>query len=94
MQKSNGAVSSVMFYNPENSRGWVAEAVYSNAPAFKLLKKMYNDPEAPGQSDIGIRKLLYTTVLNLRPRRVLEIGCHIGSAAIVMGAALRRNGWF
>jgi predicted O-methyltransferase YrrM len=77
-----------MFYNPENSRGWIVETVYANDPASKILDQMHNDPEAPGESDIGIRNLLYTMILNLRPRRVLEIGCHIGSGAIVIGAAL------
>jgi predicted O-methyltransferase YrrM len=34
---------------------------------------------------------LYSHVLSLRPRAVLEVGTHIGAAAVVIGSALKRN---
>ena len=83
-----------MFYNPEPSRGWIVEAIYDNdRRTRRTLACMQKDPEAPGESDVGIRNLIYTMVLNLRPRIVLEIGCHIGNGAVVIGSALRKNGY-
>jgi predicted O-methyltransferase YrrM len=53
---------------------------------------MWNDrPQTIGHSDICIRNLIYTMVMNTRPRRVLEIGTHIGSCAVVIAAGLKRN---
>jgi len=54
---------------------------------------MAADPDAPGFSDIGIRNLLYTLTLSLKPSAVLEIGTHIGHGAVVIGEALRLNGF-
>lgn len=76
------------------ARGWAVEAVFdSDKRLCGVLEKMHADPEAPGESDIGVRNLLYTMILNTRPRMVLEIGCHIGTGAVVIGSALRRNGY-
>lgn len=83
-----------MFYLPESDRGWVVEPIYGESALVKqTLDRMAAHPESPGHSDIGVRNLIYTTIVNLRPRRVLEIGCHIGSGAVVIGAALRKNNY-
>jgi predicted O-methyltransferase YrrM len=47
--------------------------------------------EAPGHSDVGIQNLLSALCLSLKPRRVLEIGGHIGFGALTIGSALRTN---
>ncbi|MDB5685391.1 MAG: hypothetical protein JWM75_3089 [Sphingomonas bacterium] len=82
-----------MFYQPEDGRGWVVLAAYHEETLLRVLDEMMDDPESAGFSDIGIRNILYTEVLNTRPRRVLEIGTHIGTGAVVMGTALQRNGY-
>ena len=56
-----------------------------------LLDEMGMHPECPGESSWGTRNMLFTTILSMRPKVVVEIGSHIGSGAVVMGAALRAN---
>lgn len=84
-------------YNPESSRGWVVAAAYNGTLArwrvSRTLRRMAKHPEAPGNSDVGVQNLLYTLALSLRPRRVLEIGTHIGTGAVVIGHALKTNGY-
>jgi predicted O-methyltransferase YrrM len=83
-----------MFYKPEPSRGWdVLPAYDGDATLMRVLSMMMKDAEAPGHSDVGIQNLLYSEILNSRPRRVLEIGTHIGTASVIMGRALARNGY-
>jgi predicted O-methyltransferase YrrM len=83
-----------MLFEPEPDRRWEVAPVYDSDPvAYSVLLEMQDHPDAQGQSDVGVRNLVYTTCINMRPRRVLEIGGHIGSAAIVIGSALRRNGY-
>lgn len=80
------------FYTPETGRGWVVEPIYTQDDLVSdRLALMAASADASGHSDIGARNLIYTTVVNLRPRRVLEIGTHIGSCSLVIGAALRLN---
>ncbi|MFN8542835.1 MAG: class I SAM-dependent methyltransferase [Candidatus Binatia bacterium] len=57
------------------------------------LRSLEADPDAPGFSDVGLRNLVFTHVLNLRPEAVLEIGSHIGTASVVIGQALKLNGF-
>jgi predicted O-methyltransferase YrrM len=57
------------------------------------LDAMSRDPENPGLSDVGVRNLIYALCLSLRPRRVLEIGGHIGVGCVSLGAALQTNGY-
>ncbi|MBV9376331.1 MAG: class I SAM-dependent methyltransferase, partial [Alphaproteobacteria bacterium] len=52
---------------------------------------MAADPEAKGHSDTGVQNLVYMLCASLRPRRVLEIGTHIGTAAVIIGHALKAN---
>lgn len=84
-------------YNPESSRGWVVGSVFDSAfqtwRVSRTLKKMAADPESAGNSDKGVQNLVFTLALNLRPRRVLEVGTHIGTGAVIVGHALKRNGY-
>src|SRR2546423_3071458 len=54
-----------------------------------LLNEMEHHHEAAGKSSWGTRNILHAFILSLRPNAVLEIGAHIGSASVVMGAALK-----
>jgi predicted O-methyltransferase YrrM len=56
-----------------------------------LIDEMEGHPEAAGKSSWGTRNVLQAFILSMRPKTVLEIGAHIGSASIVMGAALKAN---
>src|SRR5260370_15018475 len=38
----------------------------------------------------GDRRAIYSVILNLKPRRVLEIGTHLGASTIHIAAALKR----
>jgi predicted O-methyltransferase YrrM len=82
-------------YHPENSRGWIVASIFdgtlSSRRVSRTLKKMVADPEAKGHSDIGVQNLMYMLSVSLRPRRVLEIGTHIGMAAVIIGHALKAN---
>ena len=82
-------------YTPESGRGWVVDAIYGGTLArwrvSRTLRKMEKHPEASGQSDVGVQNLLYALTISLRPRRVLEIGTHIGTVSVVVGHALKSN---
>src|SRR3569832_19880 len=87
-------------YDPEKlpkERGWFVESVFQPlafSPAYvSTLSEMSRDPEAPGHSDVGVRNLLFSLILSLRPQAALEVGGHIGLATLVMGEALRINGY-
>lgn len=77
-----------------DARGWVVEA---SSDGDSRLTRVHGVMEAddirPGFSDVGTHNLLSTLTLNLRPRRVLEIGTHIGTATVVIASALRTNGY-
>ena len=86
--------------DPKNipiERGWAVLPVFENpsyGPDFlNALKQIDADPKSPGLSDVGMRNLLFTHALNLRPQTVLEIGTHIGAATVVMAQALKLNGF-
>ena len=67
-------------------REWLISPVYTQDPiATKVLQSIAAREEAPGHLDIGTLNTLYTFIVNLRPRRVLEVGTH-------NGFALRLNG--
>jgi len=57
-----------------------------------LLDEMHRHDESSGKSSWGTRNILHAFVLSLQPKAVLEIGAHIGSASIVMAAALKAAG--
>lgn len=78
-----------------DSRGWgvlpAFEPLQFSSSYVATLQEIACDPECPGHSDVGIRNLIFSLVLSLKPDAVLEIGGHIGSAAVVIGEALRLN---
>lgn len=82
-------------YHPENSRGWIVGSTFDGSLSSwrirRTLKKMAADPEAKGHSDKGVQNLIFTLAVSLRPRRVLEIGTHIGMGAVIIGHALKAN---
>lgn len=57
----------------------------------KLLAKMELNPLSKGRSDVCIRNLLFTLAINCRPKAILEVGSHIGAAALVLGRACEIN---
>jgi predicted O-methyltransferase YrrM len=76
-------------------RGWAVIPSFSpgmHVPS-ELLEEMERHPEAAGKSSWGTRNMLFALILSMRPKTVLEIGAHIGSAAVVMGSALKANGF-
>lgn len=94
------------FYNPESQRGWAVASIcgaqirgvglrgaLARWRVARTLRRMAHHPEAPGNSDIGVQNLLFALAVSLRPRRVLEIGAHIGTGAVVIGHALTANGY-
>lgn len=58
-----------------------------------LFEKMQAHPALPGESAWGTRNLLHAFILATRPATVLEVGSHIGSASVVIGSALKANGF-
>jgi predicted O-methyltransferase YrrM len=84
-------------YNPENSRGWIVGAIVNGSlnswRVNRTLKRMASDPEAEGHSDVGVQNLIFSLAVSLRPRRVLEVGTHIGMGAVIIGHALKRNAY-
>ena len=56
-----------------------------------IYDEMESHPESPGKSSRGTRNLLYSIILSMRPKTILEIGAHIGCASVVMGSALKAN---
>lgn len=81
----------------DQKRGWEVLASFEPinfSPAYlSALQNITNDSDCPGHSDVGVRNLLFSLILSLKPEAVLEVGGHIGSAALVMGEALRLNGF-
>jgi predicted O-methyltransferase YrrM len=77
------------------ARGWDVRAGFAGDAALPrdLLENMTAHPEAPGESAWGTRNVLHAFILAMRPKTVLEIGAHIGSASVVIGTALRYNGF-
>ncbi|KJK25733.1 hypothetical protein UB46_03515 [Burkholderiaceae bacterium 16] len=79
--------------NDYDARGWDVLPVYSSWLPDGLENEMKAHPEAAGESAVGTRNLLFSLILSMRPKSILEIGAHIGSGSVVMGAALRANGF-
>jgi len=79
------------------SRGWNVLGAFERLDFsdgyIETLSRITDDDVSPGHSDVGIRNLLFTMVLSNRPEHVLEVGAHIGTASIVLGEALRLNGF-
>lgn len=77
------------------ARGWHVLPSFDGAGMLKpgLFGKMQEHPLLPGESAWGTRNLLHALILGTRPKTVLEVGSHIGSAAVVIGSALKANGF-
>jgi predicted O-methyltransferase YrrM len=77
------------------ARGWAVVPAYIGERFLSqaLLDEMGAHPECPGESSWGTRNMLFSTILSMRPKVIVEIGSHIGSGTVVMGAALRANGF-
>ncbi len=56
-----------------------------------VLAQMEKNPLSKGRSDVCIRNLLFTLAINCRPKAILEVGSHIGAAALVLGHACEIN---
>jgi predicted O-methyltransferase YrrM len=54
-----------------------------------LFARMEKSPLVRGRSDICVRNLLFTLAITCKPKAILEIGAHIGAAALVLGHACR-----
>lgn len=78
-----------------NSRGWDVLPSFDGQGLLKpgLFNKMQDHPLLSGESAWGTRNLLHAWILSTKPKIVLEIGAHIGSAAVVIGSALKANGF-
>lgn len=80
---------------PGIARGWELVKTFRGegtvSPA--IADEISRDSEVAGESSHGTRNVLHAFITALRPKTVLEIGAHIGSAAIVIGTALRANGY-
>jgi predicted O-methyltransferase YrrM len=59
----------------------------------EIFDELQRHPFLPGESAWGTRNLLHAIILSTRPKIVLEVGSHIGSGSLVIGAALRANGF-
>jgi len=76
-------------------RGWNVAPCFvgENSLDPAIFDELQHHPLIPGDSGWGIRNLLYALILSTRPRIVLEVGAQIGAASLVIGAALRLNGF-
>lgn len=77
------------------SRGWAVLPSFDGVGSLKpgVFDAMQKHPLLPGESAWGTRNLLHALILGTRPKTVLEVGSHIGSASVVIGSALKANGF-
>lgn len=76
-------------------RGWTVLPSFDGGGLLKsgVFDAMQNHPLLPGESAWGTRNLLHAIILGTRPKVVLEVGSQIGSASVVIGSALKANGF-
>ncbi|RPG17993.1 MAG: class I SAM-dependent methyltransferase [Pelagibacteraceae bacterium TMED124] len=74
-------------------RGWDLKTCFlgDSTLGFEIFEKLKKHELVAGESADGTRNLLFSIILSTRPKRVLEIGSHIGSASVVIGTALKSN---
>lgn len=77
------------------ARGWNVLRSFAGEASLPLsvLDEMTHHPENAGESAWGTRNILHAFVLSMRPHTVLEIGSHIGCGSVVIGSALKANGF-
>lgn len=78
------------------TREWKINPIYEGSAdaqrrLSKVLNQIYNDEYYQGHSDVGIRNLIHMLVVSTSPHRTLEVGGHLGAAALVIGTALEMN---
>ena len=59
----------------------------------EIFKELQHHPLIAGDLSWGTRNLLHALILSTRPKVVVEVGAQIGAASLVIGAALRANGF-
>lgn len=76
-------------------RGWTVLPSFDGQGLLKpgVFDAMQRHLLLPGESAWGTRNLLHSIILGTRPKTVLEVGSHIGSASVVIGSALKANGF-
>lgn len=76
-------------------RGWAALPSFDGQGLLRpgVFEAMQKHPLLRGESAWGTRNLLHALILGTRPKTVLEVGSHIGSASVVIGSALKANGF-
>jgi len=84
-----------MDYSRVRERGWdvLPSFVGERFLSAELFLEVQQHPLLPGESAWGTRNLLHALILSTRPRIVVEIGAHIGAGSLVIGSALRANGF-
>jgi predicted O-methyltransferase YrrM len=70
------------FSDPEIAKAWEED--------HQAISRLYRAGELAMGVNPGDRRAVYSLVMSLRPRNVLEIGTYIGTSAIYMAAALQR----
>lgn len=58
-----------------------------------IFREVQEHPLITGESSWGTRNLIHSIILSTRPRTIVEIGAHIGACSLVIGSALRANGY-
>ena len=76
-------------------RGWdvVPSFVGEGFLSPDIFREVQEHPLITGESSWGTRNLIHSIILSTRPRTIVEIGAHIGACSLVIGSALRANGY-
>jgi predicted O-methyltransferase YrrM len=69
--------------------------VFASTGISPQVSRIFQEIEASalskGRSDACVRNLLFTLAICIKPRRILEIGSHIGAGTIALACACRLN---
>ncbi len=57
------------------------------------LNSLYAHPDYRGSADTGVKNLLFSLTISIRPYRVLEIGAHVGTTTLILLYALKLNNY-
>ena len=72
------------YSDPENTAAWEIDHA--------AISRLYRDTEIYYGVNPGDRRAIYSLIMALKPRSVLEVGTHIGASTIHIAAALKRLG--
>ncbi len=71
--------------------------IYQNLHIDKMfvnsLNSLYAHPDCRGAADTGLKNLLFSLTISIRPYRILEIGAHVGTTTLILLYALRLNNY-